>query len=412
VEFRKHTLANGFTVVAECNDAAHTTATGFFVNTGARDEDDAVWGVSHFLEHMVFKGTLSRSADDVNREFDEMGADYNAYTSEENTVYYATVLPEHQSRSVGLLADILRPAIREADFTTEKQVILEEIQMYEDQPPFGADDRVKALHFAKHPLGRSVLGTIKSVGDLAVDQMREYFRRRYSADKITLVACGRVAFDKLVGDAERLCGSWPAFPAPRETPRHGRQGGFTTMHKESATQEYVLALANGPSATDEDRFAAKLLATVVGDDSGSRLYWELVDPGYCESASLSHHGYQGTGVFMTYFSCDPERAEANLKIVADVVSRLERDGVTAVELAQAKSKVASRVVLGSERPRGRLFTVGSNWINRQTYRSVQDDLNSIEAVTLDDITAVLRKYPFSGATTIAVGPLKEVKSPR
>lgn len=408
--FRHTQLPNGLTIIAEPNPAARSVAVGFFVRTGSRDETPEVSGVSHFLEHMVFKGTLSRSADDVNREFDEMGADYNAYTSEENTVYYATVLPEHRPRAVGLLADILRPAIREEDFTTEKQVILEEIQMYEDQPPFGADDRCKAMHFASHPLARSVLGTLKSVGDLAVDQMRDYFRRRYSADKITLVACGRVGFDVLVGDAERLCGGWPAYPAPRETPRHARQGGFATMHKESATQEYVLTLSNGPSATDEDRFAAKLLATVLGDDSGSRLYWELVDPGLCESASLSHHGYQGTGVFMTYFSCDPERAEANLKIVAEVLSRAEREGVTAAELAQAKSKVASRVVLGSERPRGRLFTVGSNWINRQTYRTVQDDLNSIEAVTLDDVAAVVRKYPLSGGTTVAVGPLREVKA--
>ena len=410
MEFRKHTFPSGLSVVAECNDTAHTTAVGFFVNTGSRDEDDAVWGVSHFLEHMVFKGTLSRSADDVNREFDEMGADYNAYTSEENTVYYATVLPEHQTRAVGLLADILRPAIRDADFTTEKQVILEEIKMYEDQPPFGADDRLKALHFASHPLARSVLGTTRSVGDLSVDQMRDYFRRRYSADKITLVACGRVAFDTLVGDVEKLCGGWPAFPAPRETPRHGTHGGFDTMHKESASQEYVLALANGPSATDEDRFAAKLLATVLGDDSGSRLYWELVDPGYCESASLSHYGYQGTGLFMIYFSCDPERAEANLKIVGDLVARAQSDGVTAAELAQAKSKVSSRVVLASERPRGRLFTVGSNWINRQTYRTVQDDLNSIDAVTIGDIAAILRKYPLTAKTTVAVGPLREVKA--
>src|SRR5512141_930133 len=129
MELLKHTLPNGLEIVAECNGAAYSTALGFFVNTGARDENDAIAGVSHFLEHMVFKGTPTRSADDVNREFDEMGAHYNAFTNEENTVFYATVLPEHQDHAVGLLADILRPSLRQDDFNTEKQVILEEIQM-------------------------------------------------------------------------------------------------------------------------------------------------------------------------------------------------------------------------------------------------------------------------------------------
>ena len=149
-----------------------------------------VAGVSHFLEHMAFKGTPSRSADDVNREFDEMGAHYNAFTNEENTGFYAAVLPEHQGRAVDLLADILRPSLREDDFNLEKQVILEEIQMYEDEPPFGADDKCRALYFGSHPLGRSVIGTAKSVGDLTVEAMRDYFHRRYSPGNIVLAGAG------------------------------------------------------------------------------------------------------------------------------------------------------------------------------------------------------------------------------
>ncbi len=128
MEFLTHTLPNGLEIVAECNGEAHSTALGFFVKTGARDENDATAGVSHFLEHMAFKGTPSRSADDVNREFDEMGAHYNAFTNEETTGFYAAVLPEHQGRAVDLLADILRPSLRTEYFNVEKQVILEEIR--------------------------------------------------------------------------------------------------------------------------------------------------------------------------------------------------------------------------------------------------------------------------------------------
>jgi predicted Zn-dependent peptidase len=399
-------------VVAECNGDARSTALGFFVKTGARDETDDVSGVSHFLEHMVFKGTPTRTAEDVNRVFDEMGAHYNAYTSEESTVYYAAVLPEFQRATVELLADIMRPSLRKADFDTEKQVILEEIKMYEDQPPFGADDRVRATHFGKHPLGRSVLGTLESIKQLPVESMLEYFRRRYSPKNIVLAGAGKIDFDELVKTAAKCCGDWEPFEAPRTIERAGPHAGFECVYKESATQEYAIELSNGPSATDADRYAAKVLATIIGDDSGSRLFWELVDPGLAESVSLGHHDYHGTGLFITYMACTPENTEDNLQRVLDTYRTIEREGANAEELEQAKNKISSRVVLSSERPRGRLFNVGGNWTYRREHRTVADDLKAIDAVTLDDLRAVLKKYPLSTSTTIVVGPLKDVRPPK
>ena len=136
MQFRKHVLDNGLQIIAECNPDARSISIGYFVRTGARDETDEVAGVSHFLEHMMFKGTPTRTAEQVNLEFDQLGADYNAFTSEEQTVYYAAVLPEYQSRTVELLSDMLRPSLRSEDFDTEKKVIVEEIRMYLDQPPY------------------------------------------------------------------------------------------------------------------------------------------------------------------------------------------------------------------------------------------------------------------------------------
>ncbi len=412
MEFHKHVLANGLEIVAECNDEVHSSALGFFVDTGARDETDAVSGVSHFLEHMMFKGTPTRSADDVNREFDEMGAHYNAFTSEEHTVYYAAVLPEYQTSAAELLADIIRPSLREEDFDTEKQVIIEEIRMYDDQPPFGADEKCKALHFGRHPLARSVLGTVESITDLPVEAMRDYFQRRYSPGNMTLAAAGRIDFPMLVKTAERICGPWQPVATSREKPSAPPHQAFECLAKETATLEYVLALAGAPSSEDADRFAAKILATVVGDDSGSRLYWALVDNGLAEQASLSHHDYQGAGVFMTYMCCEADEAQANLQRIAEIYSTAERDGFTPEELAQAKSKINSRIVLSSERPRGRLFNVGGNWIQRHEYRTVQQDLAAIDAVTCDDMQRILRQYPLTTATTLAIGPAKALKAPR
>lgn len=412
MEFREHALANGLEIVAECNPEAYSTAMGFFVQTGARDETDEVSGVSHFLEHMMFKGTPTRTAEDVNRDFDKIGAHYNAFTSEEHTVYYAAVLPEYQTSAAELLADIIRPSLREEDFDTEKQVIIEEIRMYEDQPPFGADDKCKAAHFGKHPLARSVLGTIQSIADLRVESMRQYFERRYCPGNITLVGAGRIDFDKLVATAESICGRWSPGLAERDTSPASPHKGFQCLHKESAALEYVLQLALGPAAKDADRYAAKILATVLGDDSGSRLYWALVDRGLAEQATLGHHDYQGTGLFMTYMSCDRENAQANIERIAEVYAEAEKSGITSAELTQAKSKINSRVVLGSERPRGRLFTVGGNWIQRHEYRTVKHDLEAIDAVTQNDLSAVLAHYPLSVNTTLAIGPAVELTAPK
>jgi predicted Zn-dependent peptidase len=409
MQFLKHRLSNGLEIVAECNDAAYSTALGFFVKTGSRDETDEVAGVSHFLEHMVFKGTPTRSADDVNREFDEMGAHYNAFTNEESTVFYAAVLPEYQTAAIELWADILRPSLRTSDFDTEKKVILEEIQMYDDQPPFGADDRCRAMFFGKHPLGRSVLGSPESVQRMSSEAMRDYFRRRYSPGNIVLVGAGRIDFDAFVATAERCCGHWEPVATQRTIDPAAPHDAFEVMVKESASQQYLLQIAAGPSAEDEDRYAAKLLATVIGDDSGSRLYWDLVDPGLAETASVCHSEHQGAGMIMTYLCCDAEQMAENYRRMTEIFRTAERDGITADELDQAKNKVRSRIVLSSERPRGRLFAVGGDWTYRREYRPIEADLDMVADLTAADLTAVLTRCPLTRAATIAVGPLKELQ---
>lgn len=416
MEFRSHTLENDLEIVAECNAAAYSTAVGFFVKAGSRDETDPVAGVSHFLEHMAFKGTPTRSVDDVNREFDEMGAANNASTGEEYTIYHAAVLPEYQNPAVRLLADILRPSLRDEDFQTEKQVIVEEIHMYEDQPPFGADEKARALFFGLHPLGRSVLGTVDSIEALSVDAMRDYFNRRYSPENITLVGTGKIDFKAFVDVAHQACGDWrphssAASGTGRETkPCEGNEI-FQIEHKEASTQEYTIELSAGPAVSDSDRFAAKLLATVIGDDSGSRFYWEMIDPGYADQASLCHCEFEGAGVMMTYMSCDPGEAADNLRRIRDIFAHIESHGVSEAELQQAKNKVRSRIVISSERPRGRLFPVGADWLGRREYNTMQKDLDDVAALTLDDLAAVVKKYPLTRCTTLSVGPLQNIAEP-
>ena len=407
--FLHERLDNGLDVVAEACPGALSTSVGFFVRTGARDETDAEWGVSHFLEHMVFKGTADLSGDEINRRFDAMGAAANAFTSEEDTVYYAAVLPERQDEAVELLAQMMRPALRAEDFTTEKLVILEEIRMYDDQPPFGADDHCRAAFFGGHPLGRSVLGTVDSIGALPVEAMRDYHRRRYGPGTTVLAASGAVDFPALVAAARRWCGDWepePAEPRPAGSePRQPAVAGTARIERPAATLAYAVRMSAGPAETHADRFAAKLLTTVLGDSSGSRLYWALVDSGAAEQATLHHQEFLDAGLFTTQLSCDPEDAEPLGERILEIYRDAAARGVTVAEFEQARNKLAARVVLAGERPRRRLFEVGGEWSHLAAYRSVADSLAIVESLTRDDLHRVLATWQLDGpAATVLAGP--------
>jgi predicted Zn-dependent peptidase len=408
--FHTHTLQNGLQLIGDTIPSARSVAVGFFVKTGSRDESQEVSGVSHFLEHMVFKGTDRRTALDVNLDFDRIGANYNAYTSEENTVYYAAVLPEYLPDAVDILSDILRPSLREEDFATEKQVILEEIKMYEDSPGSMAWDHARRIYFADHPLGNSVLGTTESVSALTADRMRRYFDARYVAPNILAVAAGNFDWQRFVRLVEEKCGRWPGNPAGRDHVREARgRGGVHVITRDSAAQEHVLVLSPGPPAESPLRYAAAALAVAVGDDSGSRLYWALVDPGLVESASCGSDQNQGCGLTVTSFSCDPGLVPGDLDLVRKILDDVQRDGVTAEELAQAKNKIASRVVRHNERPMGRLRAIASSWIYCNEYSDVDQELARFDAVNRDAIRECLDRYPINEATIVEYGPLPPSK---
>ena len=408
MKFQQTTLSNGLTLIAETNPSVYSVAAGFFVRTGSRDETSEVSGVSHFLEHMAFKGDDKFSADDINRVFDEIGAKYNASTSEEVTMYYAAVLPEYLERAMELLSSLMRPSLRIEDFDMEKNVILEEISMYEDQPSFTCYDHIMSTYFDGHPLGQSILGSNASITALTADQMRTYHRSHYHTGNITLAVAGNCNFDELVALAEKYCSRIPKGEPVRPLPEVVSQPSIRTVVRESSVQEHIMQMGPGPKCNDSLRFAAELLSVVVGDDSGSRLFWELVDPGHAESADLSYTEFDGAGAWMTYLGCSPEDVAVNLERCKKVFDDVNANGINADELEQARNKVASRIVLRGERPMGRLSSLGGNWMYRNEYRSIAADLQTIRSLTLQDIREVLALYPITMTTTVGVGPLKDL----
>jgi predicted Zn-dependent peptidase len=406
-------LDNGLQIIGETSPEAHSAALGFFVRTGSRDEAPELAGVTHFLEHMIFKGTPRRTALQVNTDFDRIGAEYNAFTSEENTVFHAQVLPEYLPQAVDILSDILRPSIRTEDFTTEKEVIINEIGMYDDRPMWSAYDQAKHLYFADHPLAHSVLGTKDSIRALTRDQMYAYFERRYVAGNVTVAAAGHFDWDAFVALVEKHCGGWEKAAARRTGVRDTRgSGAFAVRPRPQVTQEYVFLLSPGPAIKSALRYAADTLAVILGDDSGSRLYWALVDPGLADSADVSFHEYDGTGSFFVSFSCEPEQTAKDLQVVHGVLRQVQQEGVTEEELRSAKSKILARVVRGSERPMGRLQAIGMAWTYLHRYRTVDEELKAFEAVTVRKIREVLDRYPFDNLTTLALGPLARLRRPR
>ncbi len=407
MEFLSAVLPNGLEVVAECNRQAVSAAFGFFVRTGARDETAAESGVSHFLEHMAFKGRGDVRSDEINRRFDAMGATCNAFTSEESTGYFAAVLPEFQTAAVRLLADLLRPDLRPDDFEMERQVILEEINMYEDQPPFGADDQLRAAFFGSHPLSHSVLGTRQSISEMTRELMIDYHRRRYAPANVVLAAAGNVDFGRLVEEARAATAEWSGPPAvvDRQDPTH--RTARLLLHKPSAAMEYIVRLSPAPPAVHPLRAAASVLATVVGDEVGSRLFWELVDPGRAESAGMSFHDYFDAGFFAADLVCNPEDVRENYAVFQRIFHSVQTAGVHRKEIDQAKNKIISRVVLGQERPSHRLFAVAGDWLYDRRYRPLPTVIEEFAAVTANEIGQLLELFPLTACAVAAVGPLDQ-----
>ncbi len=403
MNFQSHKLDNGLTIIAECLPEAYTAAVGYFVMTGARDETPELMGVSHFLEHMMFKGTDRRTADDVNREFDEIGADYNAFTSHEQTVFFAHVLPEQLPRAVDLLGDILRPSLRGDDFAMEKNVILEEIGMYDDRPTWRLQDTILERYFPNHPLGFRVLGTKDTIGRLTAEQMRGYFGQRYSPDNTVVAAAGRIDFDALVRDVERMSGSWPATGARRSFDAPATEPSELTIEDARVNRHYVAVMWPGPAYQDADRYAAKVLADVVGDSDGSRLYWALVDPGLAEEADASVIPQDRVGYHFAFASCDPDRADGVERILLETLAS-PADGVEDEELERAKNKIATGATVQGERPPGRMMRLGGDWMYLHEHRPLDEEIERVMAVSLSDVHRVAEAYPPRPRTIVRLTP--------
>jgi predicted Zn-dependent peptidase len=408
MEFRHKTLSNGVVLIGEINPPAKSAAVGYFVRTGARDETLDINGVSHFLEHMLFKGTERLNSFEVNEAFDRRGAQFNAFTSEEQTVFYASVLPEYLTDIAALWGELMRPALREDDFTIEKNVIKEEIAMYQDTPTFDVIDRCRSLHFGMLPCGYSVLGTVESIDALTAEQMRAYFARRYAPNNMIVACAGNFDWDGFCGVVEAASGRWLRQEVGRVLCHFEGTRQKVRTEKSNLKREHICLMHTGVSAQDPRRFAAALLSMIVGDDYGSRFYWELVDKALAEEAAMHFGPMDGTGLFYCYLRCGTPNATRVVSIADGIFQDLVRNGITNEELTKAKNKVLSALVLKNELPMGRLGDLGSNWMYLGEYRSIEQDVAAVKAVTADEVNRLVHEIDLDRYTQYSLGPAGSV----
>jgi len=392
VHYKEHVLPNGLRLVAEVDPQAASAAAGFFVRSGARDEPSGLMGISHFLEHMVFKGTESRSGEQVDELFDELGVHHNAWTSHEITAFNVHGLPDVLKPSLEVLADIMRPALRSSDLDDEREVVIEEIAMYEDQPFWQLWEAASAAYFGDHPMGHRVLGLEATVRAIDADAMRSWHDSRFGADNIVLAMAGKLDFDAVASDVAGWCGAWSATSAERAVHELTHSAVELSETSDKINASYVLGIAPAPALQDARRHAAAILAWILGRGDGSRMHWAMVDPGHAEEARCEYEAHDRCGQFVSWAVCPPESVDSIESMMRQAHDDL-MESVSEDDLAMARSMIRTAVTVHSELPAGRMQRLGRMVTTVGHHVPLDEELDAINAVTLDDLREVAEAWP-------------------
>ncbi len=407
-QFYTHRLPNGLQLLGQYMPEVQSASACFYVNTGARDEDPAIMGVSHFLEHMMFKGTPRRSYEDINRAFEEMGAENNAGTWLEFTYYWAKVLNDQLPNLIDLLADMMRPKLATEDFEQERGVILEEIARYEDIPTSLLFEHLMESYYAGHPLSHRTLGTVETISTVGVEQMKAYWRRRYEANNILFAIAGNFEWDAVRAQVESLCGGWGTGEAGRTTADVAPPSSFQCFVKEDMQQEMLAFGLPSVAQSDAARYTADVLSTILGDSTGSRLFWGVREAGLAESVGAQYLALDGSGLIIVYATTEPGKAGETVQAVRRELRRLQEGGVSEDELRRAKTKLATRVVMDGESTNRRMLSLVDSWLSIGRLETLEEVEEAIEGVTVADCRALLDRVPLvDHEVGVALGPLPE-----
>jgi predicted Zn-dependent peptidase len=384
--------------------SVRSAALGFFIGTGSRAEADEQAGLSHLLEHLLFRGTASYSSLEIDQLFDAMGAELNAGTGKETTSVFARVLDRHLPRAFDVIADMVwRPSI--ADVEIEREVILQEIAMYEDDPQDKVFDVLGRAVFGDHPLGRAVIGRAEVIRRAQRREIAEFHDARYVPGNVVIAAAGSVDHDALVAMARD---SGP--PAGARAPAHGgppEPGAPTVLFERKDTEQYHVCLGGpGVSRHDDRRFALRVLDAVIGGTSSSRLFQEVREKrGLAYSVYSFSTQYADTGQVGVYLGTGPDQLAEAMRVLAAELDRMREDPASDEELARAKENAKGRLVLSLESTSTRMNRLGASILTDVPLLSVDELVDRIDAVTIEDVRELVDTlYGRERLSAAGIGP--------
>jgi predicted Zn-dependent peptidase len=401
-------LASGLRVVTERIEEVRSIALGFWVRVGSRDEANSEAGISHFLEHMLFKGTPELTAEQIAQTFDGFGAELNASTSKESTILFAHFLDEHLERAFQVMSDMLLRTTY-AELESEREVVLEEIAMYEDEPQDKVHDVLSTAIFGPHPLGRPVIGRGDVVGALTVDRVSQYHKARYLPDRIVVAAAGNLDHEQIVRLAERYL-SMTAASTDGAAPGGGAPvAGTRLSFQQKDTEQYHICLGGmGIKRADERRFALGVLDAVFGGSSSSRLFQEVREKrGLAYSVYSWASQYLDSGQIGIYVGTREDNVAEAMATIASELRRIQED-VPARELDRAREQLKGRMALSMESTRARMNRLGSAMLMGVPLLTLDETFERIDAVTVQDVLGLASElYDSDGMSAAAVGTDEE-----
>jgi predicted Zn-dependent peptidase len=399
------TLPSGLRLVTESMAEVRSVAVGFWVGSGSRDEPEEIAGASHFLEHLLFKGTSARSAADIAEALDEVGGDCNAYTTKEYTAFYVRLLSEHLPLGLDILSEIMwDPALRASDLDAERTVILDEILMHLDDPADLVVERCFGAMFPDHPLGRDALGSADSVGKITVPDVRAFFERHYRPKNMVVSVAGDCAHDEVAKAVEarfagRDGGAAPVRAAPGEPVEP-----LVVLNRPTEQAHLTLGI-RCVSRFDDDRWAYSVLNHVLGGGMSSRLFQKVREQrGLAYSIGSERLAYEDAGSLCVVVGTAPDYVHEVLGIVAGELELLADTGITARELVVAKGNLRAEALLACEDSGARMSRLGAGVLLHGEAKSVDAILALIDAVELDDVRRVATELVAAPRTLAVVGP--------
>ena len=400
--YDKTVLPNGITVITEPMDTVRSVTLGIWCAVGSRDETPAEAGMSHFMEHMMFKGTPTRSASDISEAFDSLGAELNAFTSKEYTCYYARLLDQHTGDAVNILGDmVVNSLFAEEACTSEREVVIEEIARYEDQPDEQVHELFANTLMPSHPLGLPVIGTRETVGSFDHARADAFHGNHYTSGNIVVAASGALEHSDVVAMVrEKL--NLPEGPrsqrvhaVPATEPR------LKVVTKETEQAHICWGVA-GLTSRDPDRFKAAVLDGVLGGGMSSRLFQEIREKRGLAYAVYSYQAqYQDTGQFVVYAGTRPDNAVEVIGLIRDEIAKMTESGITADELDRVRESIKGQMILGLESTRSRMTRLGKAEVTNGELLSLDEIVERIDAVTCEDVLGMAQRL-FDGNHALAI----------